>query len=89
MKAQEFFVCPHCGNTKIFKVFSSSFQVIVQSLETGGRVDESDTLPSLRKTDNFIECSSCFQKLDYEVAAYLGNKFISKHQELVTSPVCA
>ena len=89
MKAQEFFVCPHCGNTKIFKVFSTSFQVIVQSLEMGGRIDESCMLPSLRKSDNFIECSSCFQKLDYDAATYLGNKFISKHQKPATSPMGA
>ena len=81
MKVQEFFVCPHCGNVKIFKIFSSNFQVIVQSMEMGGRIDESSLLPSLRKADNFIECASCFQKVDYDTAAYLGNKFISKHQE--------
>ncbi|MBI5307713.1 MAG: hypothetical protein HZB37_05110 [Planctomycetes bacterium] len=89
MKTQEFFVCPHCGNAKIFKVFSANFQVIVQSLETGRRIDESGTLPSLRKADNFIECSSCFQKLDYDAAAYLGNKYISKHQKQATSPAGA
>ena len=88
MKAQEFFVCPHCGNTKVFKVFSSNFQVIVQSLETGMRIDESGTLPSLRKADNFIECSSCFQKLDYDAAAYLGHKFVNQHQKLVAGPMC-
>jgi len=86
MRAQEFFVCQYCGNTKIFKVFSANFQVVVQSLEAGRRIDESGMLPSLRKADNFIECSSCFQKLDYDAAVHLGNKYISKHQKLATSP---
>ena len=89
MKSQTFFVCPHCGNTKTFKVFSANFQVIVQSLETGGRIDASDTLPSLRKMDNFVECTSCFQRLDYDTAAYLGNKFINKHRKLDANLVCA
>ena len=47
----------------------------------GRRVGESGRLPSLRDEDNFIECSSCFQKLDYEAAASLGDKYISKHQK--------
>lgn len=85
MKTQEFYVCPHCGNTKVFKIFNANFQVIVQSLEAGKRIDQSGTLPSLRKTDNFIECSSCFQKIDHDTAAYLGDKYVSKHQELVRS----
>lgn len=86
MKPQEFYVCPHCGNTRIFRIFSTNFKVIVQSLEAGKRIDESGVLPSLRRADNFIECSSCFQKIDTEAAAYLGDKYISKHQEPARNP---
>lgn len=83
MKTREFFVCAHCGNTEVFKVFTGNFQVVVQSLEKGARIDQSNVLPSLRMEDNFVECQSCRRKTEYEEALFLGEKYIKKHQKLL------
>lgn len=82
MKTHEFFVCQHCGNTEIFRVFTGNFQVVVQSAETGTRIDESCLLPSLRTSDNFVECQLCFKRTEREVALLIGRKYIDKHQKL-------
>lgn len=75
-----FFVCPHCGNNKKFKIFTRSFQVIKQSPELGKRTDESGFLPSLRENDNHIECQFCFKKFEYDNAAAIGKKYIQTIQ---------
>ena len=66
MLTNTFFVCPHCGNVTKFKIFTSNFWVVKQSPEMGIRIDESNIMPSLRKTDNYIECQICFKKLKYD-----------------------
>ena len=76
MLTDTFFVCPNCGNSKKFKVFTSSFQVIEQSQETGVRIHESSILPNLRQTDNYIECQRCFQRYEYDNASVIGKKYI-------------
>ena len=71
-----FFVCPHCGNDKEFKIFTRSFQVIKQSPELGKRTDESGFLPSLRENDNHIECQLCLNKFEYDDAASIGKAYL-------------
>lgn len=75
MLTNTFFVCPNCGNSKKFKVFTSSFQVIEQSQETGMRIHESSILPNLRQTDNYIECQLCSQRYEYDNASNIGKKY--------------
>lgn len=82
MNTNKFFVCPNCGNDKIFRVFTSSFQVVVQSPEMGVRIDESGVLPNLRHHDNFIECQVCLKKTEYDVALDLGKKYIECMEKL-------
>ncbi|MGQ3685221.1 MAG: hypothetical protein ACUBOA_09505 [Candidatus Loosdrechtia sp.] len=86
----EFFVCPKCGNDKTFHIFISSFQAIRQSPELGKRIDESDVLPNLRQNDTYIECKSCFQRIEYASAATIGKRYIQMTQRLLkakrTSP---
>lgn len=84
MGSNKFFVCPNCGNVKNFKVFTSNFQIIIQSPEYGIRMDESEILPNLRQTDNYIECQLCFKKSGYDMSLDLGEKYIkniSKHSK--------
>lgn len=76
MLTDTFFVCPNCGNSKKFKVFTSSFQVIEQSHETGMRIHESSILPNLRQTDNYIECQLCSRRYEYDNASVVGKKYI-------------
>lgn len=76
MLASIFFVCPNCGNVKNFRVFTSNFQVVKQSPERGVRVNESDVIPSLRENDNYIECQSCFKRVEYDRAVDIGQKYI-------------
>lgn len=76
MMLNTYFVCPSCGNDKEFKVFTSRFQVVKQSPELGKRIDESDVLPNLRQTDNYIECQLCIQRFEYENAATIGKKHV-------------
>ena len=40
------------------------------------RIDESDAMPSLRENDNYIECQTCFNKLEYGIAIDIGKKYI-------------
>lgn len=76
MKTNKFFVCPNCGNVKKFKVFTSNFQIIIQSPELGIRMDESGVLPNLKQIDNYIECQLCFKKSEYDKAIDLGEKYV-------------
>lgn len=76
MLTDTFFVCPNCGNSKKFTVFTSSFQVIEQSQETGVRIHESSILPNLRQSDNYIECQPCSQRYEYDDALNIGKKHI-------------
>ncbi len=76
MKTNKFFVCPNCGNVKKFKVFTSNFQIIIQSPELGIRMDESGVLPNLKQIDNYVECQLCFKKSEYDKAIDLGEKYI-------------
>ncbi len=76
MLTDAFFVCPDCGNVKKFKIFTSNFQVVYQSPETGKRIDESSVLPSLREDDNYIECQRCFKKVEYNKAIDVGKRYI-------------
>lgn len=82
MMTKKFFVCPHCGNNKEFKIFTSNFQVVRQSPELGIRTEESGALPSLRQNDNYIECPHCFQRFDYDNAATAGKKYNQTRQSL-------
>lgn len=77
-----FFVCPDCGNDKVFKVFTSSFQVVQQSPEIGKRIDESYILPNLRQSDNYIECQLCSKRFEYDSAADIGKKYVQTRQRL-------
>ena len=77
-----FFVCPDCGNDREFRIFTSSFRDIKQSPELGMRIEESDVLPNLRRTDTYIECKSCFQRLECDSAAAVGKKYIKTTQWL-------
>ncbi|MCC6324185.1 MAG: hypothetical protein DCC43_14830 [Candidatus Brocadia sp.] len=81
MTTKRFFVCPHCGNNKEFKIFTSNFQIVKQSPELGIRTEESGTLPSLRQDDNYIECPRCFQRFDYDHAVTTGKKYIQTSQK--------
>lgn len=76
MMMNTFFVCTNCGNDKEFKIFTSNFRVIKQSPELGIRTNESDVLPNLRQSDNYIECQLCFQRFEYDNAATIGKKYI-------------
>jgi hypothetical protein len=76
MRTNKFFGCPYCGNVEKFKIFTSNYQVIKQSQETGMCVDKSGILPNLRQHDNYVECQKCLKKSEYEVAIDLGRKFI-------------
>lgn len=67
MKANTFFACSTCGNKKKFRVFTSNFRTIEQSLELGIRI-ESDVLPNLRENDNYVECQLCSQRFDCDTA---------------------
>lgn len=82
---KEFFICPNCGNNKDFKIFMSDFQFVRQSPEQGVRTAESDLLPSLRQKDNYIECQSCFKRLEYDTAAAIGKKYIQTTLRLLKS----
>lgn len=81
-----FFVCPNCGNTMEFKIFTRNFQIIKQSPELGIRTEASSSLPSLRQDDNYIECQSCFQRFEYDDAAALGKKYLQTAQLLQNTP---
>lgn len=85
MRTNKFFVCPNCGNVKKFKVFTSNFQVIIQSPETGICTDKSGILPNLRQNDNYVECQVCFEKSEYDVAADYGKKYIKVIQKFKVS----
>ncbi|MFO0792606.1 MAG: hypothetical protein U0586_00935 [Candidatus Brocadiaceae bacterium] len=78
MRTNKFFVCSYCGNVEKFKIFTSNFQVIKQSQETGMCVDKSGVLPNLRQNDNYVECQKCFKKSEYEAAIDLGRQFIEQ-----------
>ncbi len=82
MIMKTFFVCPNCGNNKEFKIFTSNFQVIKQSPVLGIRTAETGVLPSLRQNDNYIECSLCSQRFEYEDAAAIGKKYLQETQRL-------
>ncbi len=85
MSEHEFFICPYCGNVKTFKVFTSSYQIVVQSPESGTRIDESSVLPSLRPSDNAIECQVCLKKMEFDVACHFSKMYrevTEKYQEI-------
>jgi len=84
MKINNFFVCPNCGNDRKFKVFTSDFQIVLQSPELGICMNKSGKLPNLRHTDNYVECQVCFNKSEYDIAADCGRKYISAVQRLKT-----
>ena len=82
MMLNTFFVCPNGGNDKEFKFFTRNFRVTRQSPEIGVRIEESDVLPNLRQSDNYIECQLCFKKFEYNNAATIGKKYIQATQKL-------
>lgn len=79
-----FFVCPHCGNDKEFKVFTSCFQVVKQSPELGKRIAESGFLPNLKQNDNYIECQLCLKRYEYESASDAGKKYAQSLRRIST-----
>lgn len=78
MVSSTFFVCQNCGNTKKFRIFRSSFQVIEQSPELGICVNKSSVLPNLRRDDNYVECLLCHEKSEIENAVDTGRKYVQK-----------
>ncbi|MCF6149692.1 MAG: hypothetical protein E3K37_13645 [Candidatus Kuenenia sp.] len=76
MMTNEFFICPVCGNNKDFKIIFSSFKTIKQSPVIGIRTEESNALPNLRDTDNYIECSWCLKKYTHDVALNIGRRYM-------------
>lgn len=84
-----FFVCPNCGNNEEFKIYTSNFQGIKQSIERGMQIEESNILPNLRKEDNYIECQLCFRRFEYEGAVALGKRYIQMIQRLQKSRYAA
>ena len=77
-----FFVCPNCGNVRKFKIFTSNFQVVEQSPETGVRIGESGILPSLRQNDNYVECQLYLKKSDYDMVVAIGKKYVEESQNV-------
>ncbi|MBE7445088.1 MAG: hypothetical protein HS132_07515 [Planctomycetia bacterium] len=82
MAKNTFFVCPSCGNVRKFKIFTSNFQVVEQSPETGVRIGESGVLPSLRLNDTYVECQACLKKSDYDMAVAIGKKYVEESQRV-------
>lgn len=76
MKTHKFFACPNCGNIEKFLVFTSNFQLIKQSPEIGSRIYESEVLPNLQQSDNYIECQLCFRRSEFNTALDLGQKYV-------------
>lgn len=76
-----FFVCPECGNAEIFKVFTSTFQIVKQSTE-GVRIYESSVMPNLRENDNYIECQLCSKRSEYNLAADSGKNRLGDRKQL-------
>lgn len=76
MVMNTFFVCPECGNDKVFKVFTSNFQSIRQSPELERCTDVSGALPNLRQHDNYIECVPCLKRYDYNDAVTNGRRYV-------------
>ncbi len=81
-----FFICPHCGNNSEFIVITSHFRVIRQSPEVGIRTDESESLPNLRKEDNYIECQKCSQRFEYDSAVAIGKRYLQTTRRLQKYP---
>lgn len=77
MTINTFFVCPHCGNDKEFRIFTSSLREIKQSLELGMRVEESDVIPNLRTVYAYVECRFCLHRFGYgyDSVADVGKKY--------------
>ena len=73
MSEHEFVICPYCGNVKTFKVFTSSYQVVVQTSESKTRIDQSSVLPGSNPSDTFVECQVCLKRIEYGVAKHFGN----------------
>ncbi|MBM4053866.1 MAG: hypothetical protein FJ264_04160 [Planctomycetes bacterium] len=82
MEANNFFICPVCGNDKECKVFFSSFKSIKQSPLLGMRTEESGILPNLRAADNYIECSWCSKRYKHDAALVIGRRYIQALQRL-------
>ena len=82
MEKNIFFVCPNCGNVRKFKIFTSNFQVVEQSPETGVRIGESGILPSLRQNDTYVECQLCLKKSDYDMVVAIGKKYVEESQNV-------
>ncbi len=82
----EFFICPYCGNVKTFKVFTSSYRVVVQSPESSTRIDESSVVPSLNPSDNPIECQVCLKRMPYEVARHFSKMYREVTEKLSRNP---
>lgn len=81
-----FFVCPHCGNNREFRVFTGSYRVIRQFLELGIQTEQSDPLPNLRKQDNYIECQKCSQRFEYDSAVAVGKRYLQTTRRLQKYP---
>lgn len=76
MSISTFFGCPNCGNTRKFKIFVSTFQVIEQSPRNKARTNKSGVLPNLRTNDNYVECQYCLRITDYDKAVSTGKKHL-------------
>ena len=83
---QEFFICPYCGNVKTFRVFTSSFQDVVQSPELGTPIDQSSVLPSLRPSDNVVECQVCLKRMEYGVSRHFGKIYREVTEKISGNP---
>jgi DNA-directed RNA polymerase subunit RPC12/RpoP len=82
MRTHKFFACPNCGNARLFKVFTSSFQVVMQSPDDGTCIGESGILPNLRQNDNYVECQLCHEKSEYDIAVDHGKKYLKTTRNL-------
>lgn len=89
MGTKKFLVCPNCGNAKLFKVFTSSFQVVMQSPDDGICIGESGILPNLRQNDNYVECQLCHERSEYDTAVDLGKRHLKAIKDLKTTSVPA
>ncbi len=89
MKTNRFFVCPSCGNVKKFKIFTSNFQIVIQSPDDGICTGESGILPNLRQTDNYVECQLCYKKSEYDIAMDHGKKYLKslKKPKTANTPI--
>ncbi len=88
MVSSVFFACQNCGNTKKFRIFRSTFQIVEQSSELGICVNKSSILPNLRQNDNYVECLLCQKKSEFENAADIGKKYIKESKKQFSKKDC-